>query len=81
MIFRSHGMNTCYGGIILILLLMGSACGADQAAQQLEIAQLEERQQNLAHAKELYEQILQRYPESPAAQTARTRLAKLAEKP
>lgn len=74
-------MNNFCRGIILVLLLMGSACGPDQAAQQLEIAQLEERQHNVAHAKELYEKILQRYPESPAAQTARARLADLAGKP
>ncbi|HVG01238.1 MAG TPA: tetratricopeptide repeat protein [Nitrospira sp.] len=74
-------MNTLYVGIILALLVMSSACGPDQAAQQLEIAQLEERQNNRAHAKELYEKILQRYPDSPAAHTARARLAELTEKP
>lgn len=73
-------MNIFSVSIILILLL-GSACGPDQAAQQLEIAQLEERQNNLAHAKELYEKILDRYPKSPAAQIARARLAELAGKP
>jgi TolA-binding protein len=74
-------MNRLSAGFMLVWLVMGSACGPDQAAQELEIAQLEERQNNRAHAKELYEQILQRYPESPAAQTARARLAELAEKP
>ena len=74
-------MNKFLGSSILVLLLTGSACGPDQAAQQLEIAQLEERQNNRAHAKELYEKILQRYPESPAAQAARARLAELADKP
>ena len=74
-------MNKWFRSSMLALLLMGSACGPDQAAQQLEIAQLEERQNNRAHAKELYEKILQRYPESPAAETARARLAELAEKP
>lgn len=78
---KVYGMNLLYVGIMMVLLLMGSACGPDQAAQQLDIAQLEERQHNLAHAKGLYEQILQRYPESPAAQTARARLAELAKKP
>lgn len=74
-------MNKCFRSSMLFLLLVGSACGPDQAAQQLEIAQLEERQNNRAHAKELYEKILQRYPQSPAAQTARARLAELADKP
>lgn len=74
-------MNRLPVGFMLIWLVMGSACGPDQAAQQLEIAQLEERQNNLTHAKELYEKILDRYPNSPAAQTARARLAELAKKP
>lgn len=73
-------MNRLPVGFMLIWLVMGSACGPDQAAQQLEIAQLEERQNNLTHAKELYEKILDRYPNSPAAQTARARLAELAKK-
>ncbi|MGZ8394512.1 MAG: tetratricopeptide repeat protein [Nitrospira sp.] len=74
-------MNRICMWIILALLLAGSACGPDQAAQQLEIAQFEERQGNKAHAKELYQDIILRYSDSPAAQTARTRLAELADKP
>lgn len=72
-------MNRTFGWIILILLLTGSACGPDQAAQLLETAQFEERQNNKTHAKELYEDILRRYPDSPAAKTARTRLTELAD--
>lgn len=74
-------MNTASKWIILTLLLMGSACGPDQAAQLLETAQFEERQNNRAHAKQLYEDIIHRYPDSPAAQTAKTRLAEFADKP
>ena len=44
----------------------------------LETAQFEERQTNKDHAKELYEDIIRQYPDSPAAKTARTRLAELA---
>ncbi len=74
-------MNRICTWVILALLLVGSACGPDQAAQQLEIAQFEERQGNKAHAKELYQEIILRDSDSPAAQTARTRLAELADKP
>ena len=74
-------MTSMYAGIILTVILLSSACGPDQAAQQLEIAQFEERQGNKAHAKELYQDIIIRYSDSPAAQTARTRLAELADKP
>lgn len=44
----------------------------------LETAQFEERQTNKAHAKELYEDIIRHYPDSPAAKTARARLTELA---
>ena len=74
-------MTSMYAGIILTILLLSSACGPDQAAQQLEIAQFEERQGNKPHAKVLYQDIIIRYSDSPAAQTARTRLAELADKP
>ncbi len=72
------GIATC---IILALLVMVSACGPDQAAQLLETAQFEERQTNKEHAKELYEEIVRRYPDSPAAQTARARLTQLTDRP
>ena len=76
---RNHHMNRISVWILLTLLFTGSACGPDQATQLLEIAQFEERQSNRVHAKELYEDIVNRYPDSPAAQTARARLTKLAE--
>ncbi len=70
-----HTFLTCAR---LILLMSASACGPDQASQWLETAQFEERQTNLAHAKELYENIVRQYPDSPAAKTARARLTELA---
>ena len=74
-------MNRLLTCTIAVLLLSGSACGQDQASQMLETAQFEERQTNKAHAKELYEDIIRHYPESPAAKTARTRLAELKDNP
>lgn len=74
-------MNRTSTWLFFMLLLTGSACGPDQAAQLLETAQLEERQHNTPHAKELYEDIIHRYPDSPAARTARTRLTELADAP
>ncbi|ODT45744.1 MAG: hypothetical protein ABS70_02450 [Nitrospira sp. SCN 59-13] len=71
-------MHTVLTWAILVLLVSTSACGADQASQMLETAQFEERQTNKAHAKELYEDIVRQYPDSPAAKTARARLAELA---
>ncbi len=74
-------MNRVATWLIPTLLLAISACGPDQAAQLLETAQFEERQTNRAHAKELYEQIVHQFPDSPAAEIARTRLTELADKP
>ena len=59
---------------LIFLLSSLSACGGDQADQWLETAQLEERQNNVAHAKQLYEDIIRLHPDSQAAKTARTRL-------
>ena len=74
-------MNRVSAWIIPTLLLILYACGPDQAAQLLETAQFEERQTNNAHARELYEEIIRHYPDSPAAKIARTRLAELDPKP
>ena len=74
-------MNRAPAWIIPTLLLTLYACGPDQATQLLETAQFEERQTNKTHARELYEEILRHYPDSPAAKIARTRLAELDPKP
>ncbi len=74
-------MKRVVAWMIPSLLLVLTARGPDQAAQLLETAQFEERQTNRAHARELYEEILRHYPDSPAAKTARTRLTELADKP
>ena len=62
---------------MLFLVFITCGCGPDQASQMLETARFEERQTNMAHAKELYEDIVRQYPDSPAAKTARARLAEL----
>ena len=62
-------------GLAAFLLLSG--CSGDKAKDLLETAEFEERQMNLPHAKQLYEEVIRLYPSSPQAQTARERLAKL----
>jgi hypothetical protein len=52
-------------------LLLGCGGGAQDL---LDTAQLEETQNNLPHARQLYEEIVRRYPDSPEAATARARL-------
>ena len=57
-----------------ILLL---SCSGDKAKELLETAEFEERQTNLPHAKQLYEDVIRLYPASKEAETARARLAVL----
>ena len=61
-------------GLFLISLL---SCSNNGAQDLLETAQFEERQHNQDHARELYEQIVSRYPNSDYAKTARARLEEL----
>jgi TolA-binding protein len=64
-------------GAAVMLSLLLSGCSGDKAKELLETAELEERQMNVPHAKQLYEEVIRLYPSSPQAQTARDRLAKL----
>ncbi len=52
-------------------------CSGDKAKELLETAEFEERQMNLPHAKQLYEDVIRLYPTSKEAETAHTRLAVL----
>ena len=63
----------------LVLSLLCGGCTGDKPKELLETAELEERQSNLPHAKQLYEDLIRLYPSSREAQTARQRLAKLNE--
>jgi TolA-binding protein len=67
--------NLTNAAVLLSLLLVG--CSGDKAKELLETAEFEERQMNVPHAKQLYEEVIRLYPSSPQAQTARERLAKL----
>ena len=67
--------NMAVAALLLSLVLTG--CSGDKAKELLETAEFEERQMNVPHAKQLYEEVIRFYPSSPQAQTARERLAKL----
>jgi predicted RNA polymerase sigma factor len=67
------------GAVVFSVLLV--ACSADKPKELLEIAEFEERQMNLPHAKQLYEDVIRLYPNSKEAATARTRLAALKQAP
>ena len=67
-------IRTIFGVLLLTLTL---ACTGDRAKELLETAEFEERQMNLPHAKQLYEDVIRLYPTSKEADTARARLAQL----
>jgi hypothetical protein len=67
--------------LMLILVLFMAACGGPSAEELLDTAHLEERQNNPAHAIELYQQIVTQYPDSKPAKMARERLQELQQKP
>lgn len=59
---------------VLFAVLLG--CGGG-AKEMLDTAQLEETQNNVPHARELYEAIIHRWPNTPEAATAAERLQAL----
>lgn len=63
--------------VLMILALALGGCTADGAQELFETAQLEERQNNPAHAKELYQEVLTKYPQSEYARKAEERLRML----
>ena len=61
--------------ICIILLVMAfSSCSGKKAEEMYETAQFEELQKNTVHAKQLYEEILEKYPESEYSGKASERL-------
>ncbi len=68
-----HGLSAA----ALAAWLALAGCGGDKAQELFETAQFEERQNNLEHARQLYEEILREYPKSEAAKAAEARLREL----
>lgn len=64
--------------LVLMLWALGFAgCSGDNGKQLFETAQFEEKQHNLEHAKQLYEEIAKKYPGSDYGKKAEERLATL----
>ena len=61
----------------MLLCVFLAACNGDKAKDLLETAEFEERQMNVPHAKQLYEDVIRLYPASREADRARARLAAL----
>jgi TolA-binding protein len=63
---------------ILTAALLAVGCSSEKkSAEMLDTARLEEKQSNTGHAVKLYEEIIQKYPDSSAAKTAKSRLDEL----
>lgn len=60
---------------LLFSLIFG--CGSESPQSLFETAQFEEKQTNVAHAKELYQRIMDEHPESDWAKKAKARLEQL----
>lgn len=73
---KATGLILC--ALCCMLLL---SCSGDKAKELLETAEFEERQTNLPHAKQLYEDVIRLYPTSKEAVTAHSRLAALKQAP
>lgn len=67
----------CTSLVLILALLSGCASGEKKAAELLETARFEEKQNNREHARELYGEILKKHPTSSAAQAAAARMAEL----
>jgi TolA-binding protein len=69
------------GAVIFCMTLAACGGGGDKAEEMLKTAEFEERQQNVAHAKQIYEEIIRLYPSRGQAEFARARLEKLNKAP
>lgn len=66
-------MKTVCSIMLVLAMLTGCTSGDKKAAELLETARFEEKQNNLEHASQLYDEILRKYPASPAAKDAAAR--------
>ena len=63
--------------LLLTVALVLSGCSGDKAEELFETAKLEELQNAPDHAKKLYQEIVDKYPESEYAKKAKERLSAL----
>ena len=65
---------------VIAFALAVAGCSDKKAQEKYETAQFEELQKNYVHAKELYQEIIKKYPESDYAKEAAERLKALESK-
>ena len=64
---------------VMAIAVVFSSCSGKKAEDMYETAEFEELQKNDVHAKQLYEEIIRKYPESEYAKKASDRLNALKE--
>jgi len=62
---------------VIAFALSIAGCSDKKAREKYETAQFEELQKNYVHARELYQEIIKKYPESEYAKEASQRLKEL----
>jgi outer membrane protein assembly factor BamD (BamD/ComL family) len=62
--------------LLAMTILAGCTSGDKKAAELLDTAVFEEKQNNFEHAAKLYDEIIRKHPESQAAQEARAHMEK-----
>lgn len=69
--------------VVIFFLMLGAAggCSGDSPRALFETAQLEEKQNSLDHARQLYREIIEKYPDSEVAAAAGARLHALGDTP
>lgn len=79
----NYGKKIVTGFGTLLLLFVMTACANPEGKSQAlyETAQFEEQQRNFKHARQLYEEIINKYPEASYAAKAKERLNAIEEVP
>jgi len=67
-------MKSIFFSLVFVCAFSLLSCSADKAAELFETAQFEELQNNNEHARQIYDDIVKKYPESHSAKKAEERL-------
>jgi outer membrane protein assembly factor BamD (BamD/ComL family) len=63
--------------VMVAVALLSAGCTGDKGKELFETAQFEEKQHNIPHAVQLYEEIVKKHPKSEYAAKAGERLTEL----
>jgi outer membrane protein assembly factor BamD (BamD/ComL family) len=63
--------------LMILFSVSVSGCSGDKAKDIMDTAILEEKQHNPDHAKQLYQEVIQKYPDSAFAKDAQKKLSEL----